>query len=186
MNFGLVYGQSASGLQRHAETSYGVVLSLEEASRARCCFFEAYSGVSEWQRQQRTRVSRGLAIATPSGRVAHHLQGGAEAVSESATFARRQREALNFPIQGGAAEVMLATLDRLCARLKPLRTMCRLLGVVHDEFLLECSGEQAAERTAVALRRAMEEAWLQVFPAAAPLGQGGVSIGIGITWADLK
>ena len=196
INFGLVYGQSALGLQRYAAASYGVALSADQAQLARRKFFAAYPGVAAWQREQRQKAGRGAEVSTPSGRVARHLQAAwreaAAAVVEGAAaegaraLGRLECEALNFPIQGGAAEVMLACLDRLRARLLPLRDRCCLVCVVHDEFLLECRCGASAEAAASALRRAMLEAWSQVFPAAAPLDDGGVAISAGPSWAMLE
>uniref|UniRef100_A0A7S4V6N1 DNA-directed DNA polymerase family A palm domain-containing protein n=1 Tax=Alexandrium monilatum TaxID=311494 RepID=A0A7S4V6N1_9DINO len=185
VNFGLVFGQSAAGLQHYAQASYGVELTLDEAQVARRRFFQTYPGVAAWQRQQRDRAGRGQDLATPCGRLAHHLRavwrdGGVPALR------RLEREALNFPIQGGAAEVMLACLDRLRGHVGPMRSSCRLVCVVHDEFLLECADTAAAEAAAAALHHSMMEAWRQVFPLAAPLGDHGAAIGIGENWSDLE
>eukprot|EP00928_Gymnodinium_smaydae_P048278 TRINITY_DN32266_c0_g1_i1.p1 TRINITY_DN32266_c0_g1~~TRINITY_DN32266_c0_g1_i1.p1 ORF type:complete len:779 (+),score=179.99 TRINITY_DN32266_c0_g1_i1:260-2338(+) len=188
VNFGLVYGQSALGLQQYAEDQYGVSLTLPEASAAKERFFEVYSGVAAWQRRQREHVRSGTPIRTPAGRIAHHLRRDKTTTASSAASAlgRLEREALNFPIQGGAAEVMLATLDRLRFHLRPLRSACRLLCVVHDEFLLECANEKAADAATSALRAAMAEGWQRIFPSAPPLGELGATVGFGRSWADVK
>lgn len=197
INFGLIYGMGARGLQQYAEGSYGVVISHAEAQLARQRFFEAYPGVAAWQDAMRGQVARGEQIVTPAGRVAWHLieSNAAKDYSKSAHWTSRlEREAMNFPIQGGAAEVMLATLAGLkvtlesaeIAATKDPKAACWLIAVVHDEFILECASKRSADIAAQALSLAMQAAWLQVFPAAAPLGQAGASISIGHDWSELK
>lgn len=209
VNFGLIYGQSAAGLQQHAQASYGVAMTLEEAECARRAFFDAFPGVASWQKEQRGRARRGAVPVTPSGRTVHHLRAtwqdaNVDAARADQVLGRLEREALNFPIQGGAAEVMLACLDRLrdCLGPSPLRLLagsgnglcsadadgclCRLVCVVHDEFLLECADAEAAEEAAAKLAWAMAEAWAQVFPRAACLGKRGASIAVGATWGELR
>lgn len=201
VNFGLIYGQSAAGLRRYAEASYGVQMSSCEARRARCDFFRAYPGVATWQKSQRHRASSGQLITTPSGRCAHHLHLAWKDILQSvsaphntkkkhvecgAALSRVEREALNFPIQGGAAEVMLATLDIIWHRLAPLRPGCKLICVVHDEFLVECTNDADAERVASVLRCSMQAAWLRIFPSGVPLDDTGVSVSVGHDWSHAR
>eukprot|EP00929_Paragymnodinium_shiwhaense_P085141 TRINITY_DN45593_c0_g2_i1.p1 TRINITY_DN45593_c0_g2~~TRINITY_DN45593_c0_g2_i1.p1 ORF type:complete len:982 (-),score=225.64 TRINITY_DN45593_c0_g2_i1:161-3106(-) len=209
VNFGLIFGQSAAGLQQFAHVGYGVELSLSEAHVARKRFFETYPGVADWQKKQKRDVGSGNPISTPSGRVAHHLLEGwrelksgkagtdaeqaprslqqkrSAAGAKGATLARLEREALNFPVQGGAAEVMLACLDHLRLRLERLRDRCCLVCVVHDEFLLDCIDEDAVAGATEALSKAMKDAWQQIFPQAASLDSAGVKIVMGPTWGSL-
>ncbi|CAE8692525.1 unnamed protein product [Polarella glacialis] len=185
VNFGLIYGQSASGLSHYARDSYGVELTAAEAETARSQFFTTYPGVAAWQKAQRARVAKGASITTPSGRIAHHLAAERGGTASSAVARRMEREALNFPIQGGAAEIMLASLDLLSPHLST-HTNCRLVCVVHDEFLLECTKKESAESVAVALQSAMLGAWCQIFPDTAPLDVQGASIAVGQNWASLE
>eukprot|EP00927_Polykrikos_kofoidii_P028186 TRINITY_DN24644_c0_g1_i1.p1 TRINITY_DN24644_c0_g1~~TRINITY_DN24644_c0_g1_i1.p1 ORF type:complete len:790 (+),score=91.61 TRINITY_DN24644_c0_g1_i1:183-2552(+) len=106
--------------------------------------------------------------------------------SFASSLGRVEREALNFPIQGGAAEVMLACLGRLRLQLASLHAQCRLICVVHDEFILECVDKTAAPRVLHALRLAMLEAWRQVFPAGVPLDDRALSLSTGPDWACLE
>ncbi len=101
VNFGLLYGQGPPGLARSAKKSYGVDMSEEEAKEAKQAFFEAYPGLKSWQRSTADRARRSRRVTTPGGRVRDFSK---EPKGYSYT------QALNTPIQGGAAEVMLATL----------------------------------------------------------------------------
>ncbi|CAE7548588.1 polA [Symbiodinium natans] len=189
VNFGLVYGQSAEGLQKSAENSYGIELSYAEACRARQGFLAAYPAVAEWQQRQRDLAMRGAEVRTKGGRPACHLveqwkdlQGGH---CDASSSGRLQREAINFPVQGTAAEVMMACLESLHAFLQRASATVRLVCVVHDEFLLECADPAAAEEAVGALREAMEDAWRRLFPGAV-LGATGISVRKGLSWSELK
>ena len=46
LNFGLLYGMGAEGVQRYAQSQHGVTLSLEEATSYRDTFFRTYPGLA--------------------------------------------------------------------------------------------------------------------------------------------
>src|SRR5215213_5637894 len=48
VNFGLLYGMGAKGLQSYALKSYGVEMSLTEATLYRRRFFDTYPGLKRW------------------------------------------------------------------------------------------------------------------------------------------
>lgn len=148
VNFGLLFGQGAAGLQRYAKSSYGVDLTAAEAEKARTAFFKAYPGLSRWQTETRRGAERAGQVRTPGGRV-RSLEGERALATES----------LNSPIQGGAAECLLAALAAL--DLDSLNA--RLVNIVHDELVVECAPEQAAP-VAVEVERAMVAGFLALFP----------------------
>ena len=95
----------------------------------------------------------------------------------------RYTEALNTPIQGGAAEVLLAALARLEDALAGLDA--HLVNVVHDELVLEVAeGDATAVKAAV--EQAMAEGFLAVFPDGAGVTSGLVEAKAGPNWAAAK
>jgi DNA polymerase I-like protein with 3'-5' exonuclease and polymerase domains len=90
-------------------------------------------------------------------------------------------EALNAPVQGSAAEVLLAALGRLPHWLRGLDA--RLVLHCHDELLLDCV-EQDAPAAAAALTGCMTEAWQRLFPEA--VMPGICAAHIGANWSDAK
>jgi DNA polymerase-1 len=154
VNFGLLFGQGAAGLAKYAKTQYGVDMSLKQAERYRQAFFDTYPGLRRWQRRTAELAEASHSVRTPSGRVR--------------TFKRKRGKSyftafLNTPVQGGAAEVMLAALAALDRRLKGLDA--KLVNVVHDEIVLEVAADQAAAAK-TAVEEAMVEGMLSVFPRA--------------------
>jgi DNA polymerase-1 len=172
VNFGLLFGQGAAGLAKYAKTQYGVDMSLKQAERYRQAFFDTYPGLRRWQRRTAELAEASHSVKTPSGRVR--------------TFKRKRGKSyftafLNTPVQGGAAEVMLAALAALDRRIKGLDA--KLVNVVHDEIVLEVAADQAmAAKTAV--EEAMVEGMLSVFPRADC--NGLVEAHSGCNWAEAK
>lgn len=148
LNFGLLYGSGAKGLQAYAKASYGVDMSLAEADKARAAFFKAYPGLSTWQKQQQEQARFAKQVRTPGGRC-RALDGARLWATAS----------LNTPIQGGAAECLLAALAAL--ELDSLGG--RLVNIIHDELVVECEPEQAAA-VAAEVERAMVAGFLSIFP----------------------
>ena len=148
VNFGLLFGQGAAGLQRYAKGSYGVDLTATEADKARTAFFKAYPGLSHWQAETRRNAERAGQVRTPGGRV-RPLEGQRALATES----------LNSPIQGGAAECLLAAL----AALELDSLGAQLVNVVHDELVVECDPDRA-EAVAAEVERAMVAGFLAIFP----------------------
>ena len=172
VNFGLLYGQGARGLKDYASSSYGVDISESEAKAYREAWFKAYPAFATWHGVARIRAERMMAVTTPLGR-----QRGFCSSQEGDNFSATK--AYNTPIQGGAAEVMLAALGRLPDLLSSLDA--KPIAVIHDEVIVESSLDDAP-RVIKALEEAMVQGMLDVFPEASTLGL--VEANIASSWAD--
>jgi DNA polymerase-1 len=170
INFGLLFGSGAAGLQRYATTAYGVSMSLAEAKRARSAFFAAYPGFAKWQTATRDAAERAQQVRTPGGRV-RNLEGTRSL----------QTECLNTPIQGGAAECLLVALATLEPALAGLGA--DLCNVIHDELVVECDPERAADVIG-AVEAAMVAGFLAIFPQGAT--RDLVEAHSGANWAAAK
>lgn len=147
-NFGLLYGSGAAGLQAFAKSSYQVLMTLQEAEQHRTRFFQTYVGLRKWQQKIDATASLSKKVQT---------RGGLVRVLEP----YRRTEALNIPVQGSAAEVLLAALGRLPHWLRGLDA--KLVLHCHDELLLDCA-EKDAPMVVMALTDCMTEAWQRLFP----------------------
>jgi DNA polymerase-1 len=170
VNFGLLFGQGVNGLQRYAKASYGVDMTETDAKRARSAFFAAYPGLSRWQTATRKAAERAGQVHTPGGRT-RSLEGARSLATES----------LNTPIQGGAAECLLAAMATLEPRLDGLGAV--LCNVVHDELVVECDPERAAD-VGAAIEQAMVAGFLAIFPQGAT--RDLVDAHSGANWAAAK
>ncbi len=166
INFGMLFGSGSKGLQAFCKSSYGVDLSLTQADKARAAFFAAYPGLSAWQRNTRKAAELAKQVRTPGGRV-------------RALDKNIGTECLNTPVQGGAAECLLAAL----AALNVDSLGGRLVNIVHDELVVECEPEQAAAVSA-AVEAAMVAGFLAIFPSGST--RDLVEAHSGPNWASAK
>ncbi len=92
--------------------------------------------------------------------------------------AQSEREAVNMPIQGTAADILKKAMIDLYAELRRLGVSARMILTVHDELLFECRREEAAAAAEV-VRERMENAVALTVPLT-------VDVGIGDNWRDAK
>ena len=169
VNFGLLYGQGSKGLQAYAASSYGVEITEKQAQQYRAQWFKAFPAFEAWHRSAAARAEKALAVRTPAGRERRW--------ASRAEF--KQTEAFNTPVQGGAAEAMLAALALLPSKLAGLDAVP--VAVVHDELIVEAAASDAPQ-VAQAVEAAMVEGMLAIFPQAATAGL--VEAHVGKSWAD--
>jgi DNA polymerase-1 len=141
VNFGLIYAMGAAGLKGYAEQSYGAEMTLEQAEEFRSRFFKAYTGIEKWH----------SVLKRNPPKESRTLTGRKFTFSENAGLALLS----NTPVQGTGADIAKKALGLLANRLKSTDT--HIIGIVHDEILLESSNENA-DKMAVLLKSTMEEA----------------------------
>lgn len=153
VNFGLLYAMGARGLAKYAESQYGVSLSLEEAQAFRSRYFEAYTGLRRWhewaKRQLAQAEHKPVEVRSIAGRRYRFT-----AESGLAAF-------LNAPVQGSAADIMKGAMVRVHHALAAVPG-ARIIGVVHDELLVEAPLEASDQVTAI-VRDQMERAASEFF-----------------------
>jgi DNA polymerase I len=131
VNFGLLYGMGAKGLQAYAFKSYGVEMSLEEATVYRRRFFETYPGLKRWHDDERRAWLHGeTETRTLTGRRRMDVE--------------RLTDRLNAPVQGAAADGLKLALALLWERRGECPGAVPVL-VCHDEIVVECDAGQAAD-----------------------------------------
>jgi DNA polymerase I len=131
VNFGLLYGMGAKGLRAYALRSYGVGMTLEQATLYRKRFFKIYSGLKRWHDNERWTWQRGeTETRTLTGRRRMDVE--------------RLTDRLNAPVQGTAADGLKLALAILWERRGECSGAMPIL-VCHDEVVVECDAEQAGE-----------------------------------------
>ncbi len=172
VNFGLLYGQGPKGLKDTAATDYGVTFSESESKQYREAWFKEYPLFASWHKRVGQESADSLFVKTPLGRKRTFTRS-----KEGDTYTANK--AYNMPIQGGAAEVMLAALGHLPDFLGDLdaKPIC----VIHDEVVVETSPADAP-KVQKALEEAMIQGMLDIFPDAST--NGLVDAHIAASWAD--
>jgi DNA polymerase-1 len=155
INFGLLYGMSAFGLTRSSE------LTLAEAEDFVEAYFKQFPGVKAYLDNMRRMAARQGYVETLLGR--RRYFPGLKSGGNPATRAREEREAINAPIQGTAADIMKLAMIRVDSALKYAGLMGHMLLQVHDELVLECP-QNELEKTAKIVRTMMENAYNLIIP----------------------
>ncbi len=167
INFGIIYGISAFGLARQLGIGSGEARGYIDA------YFVRYPGIRDYMERTKDEARIHGYVLTPFGRRCW-VPGIAEKAGPKRGYAERQ--AINAPLQGGAADIIKRAMVRLPQALEEAGLSARLLLQVHDELLFEVPAEQA-DALADVVRRVMEGAATLEVPLV-------VETGSGRTWAD--
>ncbi len=167
INFGIIYGISAFGLARQLGIGPGEARFYIDA------YFARYPGIRDYMERTKEEARIHGYVMTPFGRRCW-VPGIAEKSGPRRGYAERQ--AINAPLQGGAADIIKRAMVRLPRAMAEARLTARLLLQVHDELLFEAL-EAEAETLARVARQVMESAAQLAVPLVAETGAG-------LTWAD--
>ena len=150
INFGLIYGMSAFGLSNSTD------LTLGEAENFVKAYFQQFPGVKAYLDEMRRLAARQGYVETLLGRRRYfpNLKNQTNANVRN----REEREAINAPIQGTAADFIKIAMIRLPAALLSHGLKARMILQVHDELMLECPAEELKPAVEV-VREIMENAY---------------------------
>jgi DNA polymerase-1 len=171
INFGIIYGISAYGLARQLSIPRG------EASDYIKAYFEKFPGIKAYMDETKTLAKTHQRVETAFGRILH-LKGMDSKNGAQRAFAERQ--AINAPIQGSAADIIKRAMIRMPEALRSAGLKTRMLLQVHDELIFEAPTEEADESLRV-VREVMERAPLPALSLSVPLV---VDARAGLSWAD--
>ena len=148
INFGIIYGISAFGLADR------LGIGREEASAFIKQYFEQFPGIRDYiDTTKRSCRDKGY-VTTLFGRVCHYPQIRSNNPSERASV---ERQAINAPIQGSAADIIRRAMARMEEALAAKRLGVTMLLQVHDELVFEAR-EDEVEKAIPIIASVMEEA----------------------------
>jgi len=170
INFGLIYGMSAFGLTRTTE------LTLSESQDFVEAYFKQFPGVKKYLDGIRKEAAQTGYVETMLGRRRYfpNLKSGLNHVMKN----REEREAINAPIQGTAADIMKIAMIKIPPALKQAGLHGKMLLQVHDELVVECPRAELSG-VVVVVRDVMENA----YPIGIPLT---TEARWGMNWDELK
>ncbi len=133
VNFGLLYGMSAYRLARESD------LTLAEAERFVKGYFDSFPNVQLYLDQTLAHARERGWVETVLGRRREFPALKSDPISRTSALARQraEREAVNFPIQGSAADIIKIAMVELHRRLLAEGFQARMILQVHDELVLE-------------------------------------------------
>ncbi len=169
INYGVIYGLSAFGLAARTGSS------RTEAQQYIDAYFERYDGVKAF-------LDACVQEARDTGRV-RTLFGRLRPIPEinsnnPAARNRAEREAMNTPLQGTAADLLKLAMVKVHARLKHDKMQTRMILTVHDELVFESPVSEAD-----AAKNMVREEMEGVYPLKVPVK---VDIGAGSNWKEAK
>lgn len=167
VNFGIVYGISAYSL------SQDIDVWPNEAQAYMDAYLERYHGVRDYMKNIVEKAKHDGYVSTIFGR-RRELPELKSNNYNVRSFG--ERVALNAPIQGTAADIIKLAMVNVFNRLKKEKLDARLILQIHDELIVECSGDEA-EKVSSILKEEMESA----VELAVPLV---TDVNIGRSWAE--
>jgi len=148
INFGIIYGISAFGLAARLGIPHG------EAATFIKQYFERFPGIRTYIDETKRACRDKGYVTTLFGRVCHYPQIRSSNPSERAGV---ERQAINAPIQGTAADIIRRAMIRMDEALSEARLSARMLLQVHDELVFEAPDEEVDDTLPV-IAKVMTEA----------------------------
>ena len=170
INFGLIYGMSAFGLTRTTE------LTLAESEDFVAAYFRQFPGIKKYLDGIRREAAQKGYVETLLGRRRYF-----PALKSQLNYNlknREEREAINSPIQGTAADIMKIAMLKIPPALAQASLHGRMLLQVHDELVIECP---LTELTATA--RLVQQVMENSYSISIPLS---TEARWGLNWDEMK
>jgi len=169
VNFGIVYGISAHGLQRQSTLDYGEAKDFIEK------YFITHKGIRDYM-DDIVKVARERGFAeTLFGRRRYLPE-----ITSSSFMVRNaaERMALNMPIQGTAADLLKLAMIEIDKELPAISEKTKMLLTVHDELVFEVPVDEIEK-----VRDFVKDKMENVVKLDVPIV---VEIGVGDNWGDAK
>ncbi|MGQ9467103.1 MAG: DNA polymerase I [Anaerolineae bacterium] len=172
VNFGLIYGMSVGRLARDAG------IPQMEAENFVAQYFGRFPKVREYLERTLAQAKNQGYVETLLGRRRYFPVLQTVGSAQEQARRRAEREAVNAPIQGSAADIIKRAMLNLHRALHERGLSARMILQVHDELVLEVPQEELPV-VAPLVREMMESA----YPLRVPLK---VDLSVGTNWGEMK
>ncbi|MFA5276835.1 MAG: DNA polymerase, partial [Candidatus Omnitrophota bacterium] len=162
VNFGLIYGQTSYGLSRDLNINPADAQNFIDA------YFIKYPRVREYINEQITLAEKRGFVTTILGR-RRYLPEINNKNANIRAFA--QRQAVNTPIQGSAADMIKLAMINIQNEIRAKKLKSRLIMQIHDELVFEARKDELKELT-VLVRLKMENVFKLDVPIRVDIKQG--------------
>ncbi|BCX03439.1 MAG: DNA polymerase I [Candidatus Roseilinea sp.] len=164
INFGIAYGMGAFALA--ANTGMTQAEAQEFINR----YFARFPNVRAWLDATKRRTAEQGYVETVLGR-RRYFPELTSRTSPEPVRRRAEREAINHPVQGSAADIMKIAMINVHRRLREGGYQARMTLQVHDELVFDCPPNEVAEVCAL-IKREMESAYRLSVPLRADIAAG--------------
>lgn len=166
-NFGIIYGISAFGLSQRLDIPRSEAKALIDG------YFASYPKVKEYMERVTGQARRDGYVTTLFGRRRYLNDINSRNVNARGLA---ERNAINAPIQGGAADIMKIAMIEVARRFREEGIVSRIILQVHDEIVVDMLASER-ERVERIVREAMEGAASLTVPLI-------VDCGVGRNWLE--
>jgi len=166
-NFGIIYGISAFGLSQRLDIPRGEAKALIDG------YFASYPKVKEYMERVTEQARSDGYVTTLFGRRRYLNDINSRNVNARGLA---ERNAINAPIQGGAADIMKIAMIEVARRFREEGIGSRIILQVHDEIVVDMLASER-ERVERIVREAMEGAASLTVPLI-------VDCGVGRNWLE--
>ncbi|HZY40957.1 MAG TPA: DNA polymerase I, partial [Anaerolineae bacterium] len=174
VNFGLLYGMGTQSLAQQAG------ISMKEAQKFVDAYFAGFPSIRKYIDETKRRAKVDGYVETLLGRRRYFPILRTETRDARTNIMQRaaEREAINHPIQGTAADIIKIAMINIHRELATRGLKAQLILQVHDELILEAPQGEAAE-----VGRLLKELMEGAYPLDPPLK---VEVGVGQNWDEVK
>ncbi len=166
-NFGIIYGISSFGLSQRLNIPIGEAKDIIDG------YFSAFPGVKEYMNKSIEDARKTGFVKTLLGRKRYLVDINS---SNSVVRGNAERNAINAPIQGTAADIIKIAMINIHARMKEEKMNSKMIMQVHDELIFD-----ACENEIESLKHLVKEEMESALKIGIPLT---VEIGIGNNWLE--
>lgn len=172
VSFGIIYGMGPYRLTRDSE------LTLAEAEKYIAAYFKRFPGIRHYLDETMEQAKQQGYVETLLGRRRYFpifmVKGG---TLNQQAVARAEREAVNHPIQGTAADIVKYAMIQLHEKLME-KYQARMIVQVHDELLIEVPESEVEE-----VKPLVEDVMCNAVKLDVPLK---VEASVGRNWLEIK
>ncbi len=162
VNFGIIYGVSATGLSNQTNLSRSESAALIDA------YYKTYPTLKAYIQKQIEFARHNGYVETITGRRRYLKDiNSANAVVRSGA----ERNAVNAPIQGSAADIIKIAMINIHKRLEKENFKSKMLLQVHDELVFDVHNTEL-EKIQPMIKSEMENAFILAVPLVVELGLG--------------
>lgn len=162
VNFGIIYGQSAFGL------SQSLGIPRKEAADIIEQYFTQYSGIKQYMHDTMNFARENGFVETMMGR-RRYLRDINSANATVRGFA--ERNAINAPIQGSAADLIKIAMIRIHKEISERRLQSKMTMQVHDELVFDVLKSETGVMKEI-IEENMKHAIKTIVPIVVEIGEG--------------
>jgi len=167
VNFGIIYGVSAFGLSNQTDLSRGEAKELIDT------YYATYPKLRTYMQDQVDFARENGYVETVLGRRRYlNNINSSNAIVRGAS----ERNAVNAPIQGSAADIIKLAMINIHKKFEELNCKSKMLLQVHDELVFDIHNDELED-----MKKLIQDEMQNAYKMAVPLD---VEVGIGENWLE--